>query len=39
LVRKHEGRTPLERSILKWEDNIRIDLREMMVALVLSGSV
>jgi hypothetical protein len=28
LVGKPEGRRPLERSILCWEDNIKMDLRE-----------
>jgi hypothetical protein len=29
LVRKPEGRRPLERPRCRWEGNIRIDLREM----------
>jgi hypothetical protein len=29
LVRKPEGRRPLGRSRHRWEDNIRIDLREV----------
>ena len=29
LVGKPEGRRPLERSGRRWEDNIKVDLREM----------
>jgi len=29
LVRKHEEKSSLERSRCKWEDNIRMDLREI----------
>jgi hypothetical protein len=29
LVGKPEGRRPLERSIRRWEDNIKMDLREV----------
>jgi hypothetical protein len=29
FVRKPEGKRPLERLRHRWEDNIRIDLREM----------
>jgi hypothetical protein len=29
LVRKPEGRRPLGRTRLRWEDNIRMDLREV----------
>ena len=29
LVRKHEGKRPLGRPRRIWEDNIKIDLREM----------
>jgi hypothetical protein len=29
LVRKPEGKTPLERPRRRWEDNIKIDLREV----------
>ena len=29
LVRKHEGKRPLERPRLKWEDNIKMDLQEV----------
>jgi hypothetical protein len=28
LIGKHEGRRPLERPRLRWEDNIKINLRE-----------
>jgi hypothetical protein len=28
FVRKHKGRRPLRRPRLRWEDNIRMDLRE-----------
>jgi hypothetical protein len=29
LVGKHEGKRPLGRTRQRWEDNIRIDLREI----------
>jgi hypothetical protein len=29
LVGKHEGRRPLERRRLKWEDNIKMDIQEV----------
>jgi hypothetical protein len=29
LVRKPEGKTPLGRARRRWEDNIKIDLREI----------
>jgi hypothetical protein len=29
LVGKHEGRRPLERPGRRWEDNIKMDLREV----------
>jgi hypothetical protein len=29
LVDKHEGKKPLGRPILRWEDNINMDLREV----------
>jgi hypothetical protein len=29
LVGKHEGRRPLERPRRRWEDNIKMDLREV----------
>jgi hypothetical protein len=29
LVGKPKGKRPLERSRLRWEDNIKLDLREM----------
>jgi hypothetical protein len=29
LVGKPEGRRPLRRSMRKWEDNIKLDLREI----------
>jgi hypothetical protein len=29
LVGKHEGKRPLGRSRCRWEDNIKMDLREM----------
>jgi hypothetical protein len=29
LVGKLEGKTPLERPILRWEDGIKMDLREI----------
>jgi hypothetical protein len=28
LVGKHEGKRPLERPRLKWEDNIKMDIQE-----------
>jgi len=31
LVGKPEGKRPLERSRLRWEDNIKMDLREVGV--------
>jgi hypothetical protein len=29
LVRRREGKRPLERPRCRWEDNIRMDLREI----------
>jgi hypothetical protein len=29
LIGKHEGKRPLGRPSLRWEDNIRIDFREI----------
>jgi hypothetical protein len=31
LVGKHEGKRPLQRSRHRWEDNIRIDVRETVL--------
>jgi len=29
LVRKHEGKRPLERPRRRWDDNIKMDLQEV----------
>jgi hypothetical protein len=29
LVEKSDGKTPLERSRCRWEDNIKMDIREV----------
>jgi hypothetical protein len=34
LVGKPEGKRPLERPRRRWEDNIRMDLREIMLEIV-----
>ena len=31
LTGKHKGKRPLERSISRWEDNIRINIKEISV--------
>jgi hypothetical protein len=37
MVGKHKGKRPLSRSRRRWEDNIRMDLREMEWKKVWTG--